>query len=72
MEVNNVVLSKSFYYIRKESRFYPVNSKRTLLNILKPKQKEVQRYLKKNKIKFNKDHENASLIAVEYYDQLTK
>jgi hypothetical protein len=72
MEVNYVALSKSFYYIRKGNGFYPVNSKKSLLNILKPKQKEVQQYLKKNKIKFKKDRENAALRAVEYYDQLTK
>jgi hypothetical protein len=71
-EVNNVVLSKSFYYIRKGNGFYTVNSKKSLLNILKPKQKEVQQYLKKNKIKFKRDRENAALRAVEYYDQLTK
>ena len=52
--------------------FYPVNSKKSLLAIVKPKQKEVQQYLKKNKVKFKKAPEKAALMAVEYYDQLTK
>jgi len=70
MEINYVVDSRSFYYIRKGNVFYPVSSKKDLLNILKPKQKEVQQYLMKNKIKFRKAPEKASLMAVEYYDQL--
>jgi len=72
LEINNTVYSKNFYYIRKGNVFYPVNNKKSLLNILRPKQKGVQQYLKKNKIKFKKDREKASRMAVEYYDQLTK
>jgi hypothetical protein len=71
MEINNVVYSESFYYISKGNVFYQVTNKNSLLNILKPKQKEVQQYLKKNKIKFKKTPEKAALMAVEYYDQLT-
>jgi hypothetical protein len=70
MEINNVVYSHSFYYIRKGNVFYPINNKKTLMKSLKPKQKEVQQYLKKNKIKFKKAPEKAALMAVEYYDQL--
>jgi len=72
LEINNVVYSKNFYYIRKGNVFYPVNNKKSLLNILRPKQTAVQQYLKKNKVKFKKDREKASLMAVAYYDQLTK
>ena len=72
LEINNVVFSKNFYYIRKGNVFYPVSNKKGLLNILKPKQKGVQQYFKKNKVKFKKDREKASLMAVQYYDQLTK
>ena len=70
MEINNVVYSYNFYYIRKGNVFYPVSSKKSLLKVLRPKQKEVQQYLKKNKIKFKKAPEKALLMAVEYYDQL--
>lgn len=69
-EIDNVVYSQSFYYIRKGNVFYPVTGKKSLMNILKPKQKEVQEYLKKNKIKFKRAQERAMLIAVEYYNQL--
>jgi hypothetical protein len=69
MEINNVVYTHSYYYIKKGDAFYPVTSKKSLLNSLKPKQKEVQQYLKKNNIKFKKAPEKAALMAVEYYDQ---
>src|SRR5436190_1998395 len=72
MEISNVVFSQSIYYARKGNMFYPVNTKKSLLAIVKPKQKEVQQYLKKNKVKFKKAPEKAALMAVEYYDQLTK
>ena len=71
MEISNIVRSQNIYYIRSENVFYLVNSKSSLLAALKNKQKPVQQYLKKNKIKFRKDPENATLMAVEYYDQLT-
>jgi hypothetical protein len=70
MEINNVVYSHSSYYIKKGNAFYPVTSKKSLLNILKPKQKEVQQYLKKSNIKFKKTPEKAALMAIEYYNQL--
>jgi hypothetical protein len=70
MEINNVVYSHSSYYIKKGNAFYPITSKKSLLNILKPKQKEVQQYLKKSNIKFKKTPEKAALMAVEYYNQL--
>jgi len=70
MEINNVVYSHSSYYIKKGDVVYPVTSKKSLLNILKPKQKEVQQYLKKNNVKFKKTPEKAALMAVEYFDQL--
>ncbi|HET9824416.1 MAG TPA: hypothetical protein VFP87_03735 [Chitinophagaceae bacterium] len=71
MQINNVVFSQNMYYIRKQNAFYPVKNKSSLLNILKDKSKQVQQYLKKNKIKFKHDPEKATIMGVQYYDQLT-
>jgi len=46
-----------------------IKNKRTMLNILKSKKKEIQQYLRKNGIQFINNKEKAIIMAVEYYDQ---
>ena len=58
------------YLVEKEGRFYPVQTKSMLFEIIKDRKKEVQRYLRKNKLKFRKDPGNTIRMAIEYYDQV--
>jgi hypothetical protein len=71
LQINNVVINQSNYYIRKGGVYYTIKNKRTLFDVLKNRKKEVQQYFKKNRIKFKNDPEKAMIIAVEYYDRLT-
>jgi len=71
LQINNVVVSQDIYYIKKDGVFYTIKNKSSLFTVLKAKKKEVQEYLKTNHIKFKREPEQAMMVAVKYYDQLT-
>lgn len=58
------------YYIFKNNIYYPVNDKKSVLNILKEKRNELVKFLHRNKIKFRKDSETAIMKMVAFYDGL--
>ena len=72
LRINNVVISQNTYYIRKGGKYHVVKNKADVLHVLKDKKKEIQQKLKTDGLKFKERPEQAMLIAVEYYDQLTK
>lgn len=63
--------AKQDFFIRKDNVYYRVSSQRELLTILKDKKKQLQQYIKSNKIKFNKDPGAALAGIAGYYDQIT-
>jgi len=71
LQITNVIMGENIYYVRKDGVYYLVKNKRTFLDIIKDKKKDVQQYLKKNKIKFKDNFERAMTMAVAYYDQPT-
>lgn len=70
-ELNRRIDKRDMYYAVKDNIYYPVTTKHSLLNIVKDHKKEVQQYLRKNKIKFKRKSEYAIAKAVEYYNQLS-
>jgi hypothetical protein len=58
------------YFIHRGSTWVYVRSKRDLLNILNDKRKEVQRFIKKNKLNYKQDRDNTLRQVLGYYDQL--
>lgn len=70
-ELNRRIDSRPVYYAVKDGVYKPISTKRSLFNILADQRKEVQQYLRKNKIKFKRKSEYAIVKAVEYYNQLS-
>jgi hypothetical protein len=66
-----VIFEKTYPYIFKDRRFYPIQSKSALLNVFGNRKKEVQKLLRTNKIKYRKNPELAIVKGAEFYDQLT-
>ena len=66
------IIEKYFYYIKKGDQFYRVKNKNGLLDVLKEKRDEVDKYLKANRLNFRRDKQNTIMKAVTYYDQLTR
>lgn len=64
-------VQQNIYFIKKNNKYYTIRNMHSLLQVLKEKDHEVQKYLKKNDIRFKADPERAIMKAVEYYDRLT-
>ena len=59
------------YYAVKEDNYYAIKSQNDILNLLGEKKKDIQRYLKKDRIKFKKDPEHALVKIAELFNQAT-
>lgn len=66
------IVQKDRLYVRKNNSYFFVTTKKTLLAALGDKRKEVQQYLRKNKLKFRKSSEYTMAKTVQYYNELTK
>jgi hypothetical protein len=69
-QIDNVVISTNSYYVLKKDVYYKFKNERSLLKILNDKKKEIQQYLKKNKVKYKDDPERSMIMAIEYYNRL--
>jgi len=59
------------YYLYKNGTYYSVSSEGSFLNVLKDKKKDLQQYIKANKLKFKKyQREDAMAKVAAYYDHL--
>jgi hypothetical protein len=59
-------------YIKKGNVFYSVGSESAVLKALKDKKKELQQYIKANKIKFKADPNKAMYMIAAQYDKLSR
>jgi hypothetical protein len=65
-----ILKQKNEIYLKKEGKFFSVQSSASVLKALGNNQKEILNHLKKNAIKFKRDPEKATVMMVSYYDQL--
>ncbi|WP_276480482.1 hypothetical protein [Paraflavitalea pollutisoli] len=63
-------LEQYSYYVFKDGSYHTVRTQKGLLSLLKDHAREVKQHLRKNKIKFRKDKENAIVQAAIHYDSL--
>ena len=68
--VSSQFIEDDLFYIRKDAIYYTVRNKRTVLDIFKERKKDIQKFLRKNKIKFKKNPEYAIVRMTEFYDQI--
>ena len=69
-DTNAEYIQYDYYYIRINNSFYPVDDKRLLLNAAADKKDELKKFIKDNKINFNKDRGNALVKIAAYYSQI--
>lgn len=60
------------FYILKEGVWHIIRTKSALLAVLKEHKREVKQQLRRKKLKFRKDKENAIIQAASFYDSLKK
>ena len=63
--------TKEDFFIRKDEIYYKVASQGDVLDVLKDKKKQLQQYIKTNKLKFRKDPGAALAGIAGYYDHIT-
>ncbi|MDL2208445.1 hypothetical protein LJB97_02355 [Parabacteroides sp. OttesenSCG-928-O15] len=60
-------------YVCKEGVCYPINKKRSLLQLFPDKKKELETYIKQHKLKFNRKQREESIVqVVNYYETMLK
>lgn len=63
---------KLYYYIQKDNIYHPVKGKKDILAVFKDRKKEIQQYIRVNKLNFRKDSDTMLIKVTVFYDQLTK
>jgi hypothetical protein len=61
---------KNKYFLLKDGKFLPVNSKAATLDALSDKRKMLKQYLSKSRIRYKKEKEKWLVMLAEYYDTL--
>lgn len=62
------IVESNEYFIKKNNQYYTVKNKGSLLLIMNNKKKEVEQFIKKNRLNFRKNREEALRKLVAYYD----
>lgn len=63
--------SKKKIYLKKGAEYYNINGVSSILKVLQDKKKQVQLFIRDNRIKYKADPEQALVKIASYYDQLT-
>jgi len=71
-EITRVIDVKMNYYFRKNNEYTVIKSQKELLNFFGDRKKDIQQYIKNNKLSFKKDPDNLLVKVAVYYDQQTK
>jgi hypothetical protein len=64
------VYESESYFIHNGGSWVYIKSRKDLLNILGDRRKEIQRFIKKNKLNYRKDRDNTLIQVGGYYDQI--
>jgi hypothetical protein len=70
-DLKKYFLPKDTYYIKKKEQYIAVNNQGSFMNTLGDKKKELQRYLKDNKLRYRKNPEHAMVMLATYYDRIS-
>jgi hypothetical protein len=70
-ERTRVIDKQITYYLIRNNEYSPVYSQKDLLNYFSPRKKDIQRFIKANKLDFKKDSDNLLVKVAAYYDQQT-
>jgi|SRR5450432_319210 len=68
--VINLIDTHYTYFIKIGNTYTVVKSKNEVIDLLTKHKKEIQHFIKKNKLKFSDDSENSLIMIAGFYDQL--
>lgn len=68
--VERYIYADSSYYLDKGGHFFPINRKKSLLAALADKRRDVQVFIRRNKISLKRGKDEALVKIITYYDGL--
>ena len=68
--VQKLINQSDNYYIRKDSALYDIRGKKDLYALFPEKKKELQQFVKKNKLNFSDDRGSALVSIVAFYEKI--
>ncbi len=71
-EKTYVIDTKINYYLKKNNEYVAINNQKELVDFFHDKKKEMQRFIKTNKLNFKKDPDNTLAKVAEFFDATTK
>lgn len=71
-EILRIIVTHEDYLIRIGINYQSVNSKRELLDIMSDHKKQIQQFMRKNRLRYRRDTENTLIKTAAFYDQLSK
>ncbi|WP_435353555.1 hypothetical protein [Emticicia sp. SJ17W-69] len=69
--IQRFIKTEQYYTIKNNNQYYLVNRKKDVLAIFKDHKKEIQQYIKSNKLNFKKERTNFLIKVCTYHDQLS-
>lgn len=69
--LNKYVAEVNEYFIKKDSGYFKIKNRKSLLQVLNNKKKEIGQFINRNKSKLRINKEEAFIMIVAYYDQIT-
>ncbi len=69
-KVARIIEEYTKHYVSKEGKYFYIQNKNDLLNVLKDHKKEVQGFMKKNKFNYRKQPEKTIVSLVDFYNHL--
>ncbi|MEP7143654.1 MAG: hypothetical protein ABI707_12320 [Ferruginibacter sp.] len=71
-ELQHFADEKDHYYIKNDDGIHLVKKRKDLFKLLGDRRKEVQQFIRANKLSFRKDRQNMLTQSTTYYDRLKK
>ncbi len=69
--INKYTVEVNEYFIRKGNTYFKITSRKSLLNVLDDRKKEIGQFMNKNKLKLKKNKRYALTKIVAYYNEIT-
>lgn len=70
-KLRTFIIDATDYYLQKDNRYIVINNRKALLAAFRDKKKDIQSFLKKNKLNFRDDKDGVLAKTAAYYDQLS-
>jgi hypothetical protein len=66
--LNKYVVERDEYFIKKDNQYFRIKNKKSLLLVTNNKKKEIEQFIKKNKLNLRKHPDESFTKVVAYYD----